>query len=69
MEKVVDVFEELELDIPEDGIDRAHRVGKKSRVDDGSRWQSMIVRLHSWKSKIAVYHEKYQITTPKTSKI
>ena len=58
VEKVMDVFEELELDIPEDGIDRAHRVGKKTRVDDGSMQQSMIVKLHSWKNRVAVYHAR-----------
>ena len=60
VEKVMDVFEELELDIPEDGIDRAHRVGKKTRVDDGSM-QSMIVKLHSWKKRVAVYHARKKL--------
>ena len=61
VEKVMDVFEELELNIPEDGIDRAHRVGKKTRVDDGSMQQSMIVKLHSWKNRVAVYHARKKL--------
>ena len=61
VEKVIGVFEELELDIPEDGIDRAHRIGKKTRVDDGSMQQSMIVKLHSWKNRVTVYHARKKL--------
>ena len=61
VEKVMDVFEELELDIPEGEIDRAHRVGKKTRVDDGSMRQSMIVKLHSSKNRVAVYHARKKL--------
>ena len=49
-------FEELDLDIPEDGTDIAHRVGKKTRVEDGSMQQSMKVKLHSWMNKVTMYH-------------
>ena len=57
----MDVFEELKLDIPEDGIDRAHGVGKKTRVDDGPMQQPLVVKLHSWKNRVAVYHARKKL--------
>ena len=39
----MDVFAELEVDISEDGMDRAHSVGKKTTDDDGTEGQAMIV--------------------------
>ena len=59
--KVMDVFAELEVDISEDGIDRAHRVGKKTTDGDGIEGQAMIVKLNSWKDRVAVYRERKKL--------
>ena len=59
--KVMDVFAELEVDISEDGIDRAHRAGKKTTDDDGTEGQAMIVKLNSWKDRVAVYRARKKL--------
>ena len=51
------VFEEIEVDVPEDEIDRAHRIGKKYR-EDGKNEQAMIVKFTSWKYRTAVYRAR-----------
>ena len=53
--KVLDVFTELEVNISEDDIDRAHRMGKKARDEDGVEAQAMNVKLNAWKHKVAAY--------------
>ena len=55
--KVKKVFEEIEVDVPEDEIDRAHRIGKKYR-EDGKNEQAMIVKFTSWKYRTAVYRAR-----------
>ncbi len=57
----MDVFAELEVDISEDGIDRAHRVGKKTTDDDGIVGQAMIIKLNSWKDRVAVYRARKKL--------
>ena len=59
--KVMDVFMELELNISEDDIDRAHRVGKRVRDEDGMEAQTMIVKLNAWKHKVAVYRSRKKL--------
>ena len=59
--KVIDVFAELEVNISEDDIDRAHRVGKKTTDDDGIEGQAMIVKLYSWKDRVSVYRARKKL--------
>lgn len=55
--KVKEVFKEIEVEVPEDGIDRAHRIGNKY-MKNGKYEQAMIVKFTSWKYRTAVYRAR-----------
>ena len=44
LEKVQKVFSELNVEIPENVIDRAHRIGKEVKIN-GHNVRQMIVRI------------------------
>ena len=54
MNKVREVITETGADIPNKFIERAHRVGKTSIADDGTRKQQVIVKFTTW------YHQLYK---------
>ncbi len=51
------IFEEIEVDVPDEGIDRAHRIGKKY-IKNGRQEQAMIVKFTSWRYRTAVYQAR-----------
>ncbi len=55
--KVKQIFEEIEVDVPDEGIDRAHRIGKKY-IKNGRQEQAMIVKFTSWRYRTAVYRAR-----------
>ena len=54
LEKVKNVLDKIEVDIPEMVIDRAHRIGKV-KVINGRKAQPMIVRFTTWRHHTSVY--------------
>lgn len=59
MEKVKKVFKEINVVVPDDAIDRAHRIGKKVKDSDtGEVGQAMIVKFLSWKHRSSVYRSR-----------
>lgn len=59
--KAMDVFAELEVDVSEDGIDRAHRAGKKTTDNDGAEGQAMIIKLNAWTYRVALYRARKKL--------
>ena len=57
LEKVKKVFEEIEVQVPDAVIDRAHRIGPKKTVDGETR-QQMIVRFTTWRHRSEVYRAR-----------
>ncbi len=58
LEKVKSQFkDQLELDILDTVIDRAHRIGK-ARVVDGKRYRQVIVRFTTWRHRTQVYRAR-----------
>ena len=57
LNKVKDVFKEIGVAIPDEVIDRAHRIGKvqKSR---GKKSQQMIVKFTMWRHRTMVYRAR-----------
>ena len=53
-EKCTELFNKLELDIPEDCIGRAHRIGKKTP----GRVRPIIVRFTTWRHRTMVYRKR-----------
>ena len=65
LEKVKEVFKELNVDVPDLVLDRAHRIGKVTEKN-GRRYRPMIVRFTTWRHRTAVYRarkasQKYKI--------
>lgn len=58
LEKVKEVFDKLEVDVPDAVIDRAHRIGPKSTDKNGKPRQQVIVRLTTWRHRTAIYRAK-----------
>ena len=56
--KVRKVFKELDVDVPDDCIDRAHRIGKVKTNSDGEKQQAVIVKFRSWEKRVAVYRAR-----------
>ena len=57
-EKVKMVFkDQLELDIPDVAIDRAHRIGS-TKVIAGRRYRQVIVRFTTWRHRTQVYRAR-----------
>ena len=57
LEKVKNVFTEVEVDVPDAVIDRAHRIGPKS-IRDGRAKQQVIVRFTTWRHRTAIYRAR-----------
>ena len=55
--KVQEVFSELNAEIPENVIDRAHRIGKVVKINGNNVWQ-MIVRMTTWRHRTMVYEAR-----------
>lgn len=55
-EKGKEVFKEIEVTVPDEAIDRAHRIGGKVKDNaTGEVWQAMLVTFLTWKHRTAVY--------------
>ena len=72
LKKVRSVFKELEVVIPDEVIDRAHRIGKP-KVKNGISIHTMIIRFTTWRHRTAVYKarkasSKYKIRLDLTKK-
>ena len=54
--KVKDVFQEIDVTVPDEVINRAHRIGKKvENKQTGVTDQAMIVKFTSWRHRTAMY--------------
>ena len=72
LEKVKKVFNELQVDIPDSVLDRAHRIGRPQTVR-GRIIHQVIVRFTTWRHKTKVYRArkkcpKYRIKLDLTKK-
>ncbi|MCP4484349.1 MAG: hypothetical protein GY823_07315 [Flavobacteriaceae bacterium] len=70
--KVNSVFQELNVNVPDNVIDRAHRIGRP-KIANGKRVQTMIVRFTTWRHRTAIYRarkcsNKYKIRLDLTKK-
>ena len=59
--KVKEVFREMEVDIKDEDIDRAHRICKKYK-EGGADHQAIIVKFHSWDKRTAVYKGRKKLS-------
>ena len=60
--KVKDVFQEIDVAVPDEVIDRAHRIGKKvENKQTGVKDQAMIVKFTSWRHRTAVYRGRKKL--------
>ena len=67
LEKVKEVISETGADIPDEFIDRAHRIGKVfKREEDGHEQQAMIVKFTTWRHRTRLNRKR---KTLKQSKI
>lgn len=72
LQKVREVFDEIGVDIPDNVIDRAHRIGKLAKIE--GKWvKQMIVRFTTWRHRSMVYKarkksSKYSIKLDLTRK-
>ena len=57
LEKVQKVFSKLNVEIPENVIDRAHRIGKVVKINVNNARQ-MIVRMTTWRHRTMVYEAR-----------
>ena len=57
LDKVKKVFEELDVELPDAVIGRAHRIGAK-KIVKGRSSQQMIVRFTTWRDVSGVYRRK-----------
>lgn len=63
--KVQEIFKEMNLDIPDAVIDRAHRIGQTTKNDDGKVTQQVIVRFTTWRHRTAVYRARKEAKSVK----
>ena len=57
--KVKELFEEIGVNVPDDMLDRAHRIGKKYKnKTTGENEQAMIIKFLSWKYRTDVYRAR-----------
>lgn len=54
---LLNIIKDLEIDIPENAVDRAHRVGKKKDVN-GNVTQPIIVRFNSFSERTNFYKSR-----------
>lgn len=62
--KVKEIFEEIDVQIPDAVIDRAHRIGPK-KIDKGTLKQQVIVRFTTWRHRTAVYRARKKASNVK----
>lgn len=72
LKKVKSMFKELKVAIPDEVIDRAHRIGNP-KVKNGINIHTMIVRFTTWRHRTTVYRarkasSKYKIRLDLTKK-
>ena len=75
--KVKQVFKNLGVAVPDDCIDRAHRIGRVKANIDGVKQQAVIVKFRSWEKRVAVYKARKKLDninvlldlTPKRAKL
>ncbi len=61
LEKVKEVFKEAEVAVPDDCIDRAHRISRVKTNDNGKKQQAVIVKFRSWEKRVAVYRVRKKL--------
>ena len=61
--KVRNLFDEAEVDIPDNCIDRVHRVGEVG--DDGARKQQVIVKFTTWRHRTRFYRSRKKLSAAK----
>lgn len=59
------IFAEMEVTVPEDGLDRVHRIGKKEKNAAGIMEQPLIMKFTSWKYRTAVYRGRKKLDSQK----
>ncbi len=57
------IFADMEVTVPDDGLDRVHRIGKKEKNADGIMEQPLIMKFTSWKH--AVYRGRKKLKSQK----
>ena len=71
MEKCKEIFEEIDVNVPDEAIDRAHSIGK-SYVFEDIEYRAIIVKFTSWRYRTTVYRNrkktKYKIFMDLTRK-
>ena len=65
MEKVKEVIREAGVVIPDVVLDRAHRVGRPKKDDDGSAKQQIIVRFTTWQHRTLLYKGRKNLANAK----
>ena len=60
LEKVMDVFAEMNISIPAERLDRVHRIGRRSNAN-GIIIQAIIVKFACWIDRVAVYKSRKKI--------
>jgi len=58
LQKVVDVINGTDVQIPECCIDRAHRIGRPFKREDGSVAQTVIVKFSTWRHRTMFYRAR-----------
>jgi len=58
LKKVKSVFTELDVNIPDECVDRAHRIGIPTKDKNGVKQHTMIVRFTTWRHRTAVYRAR-----------
>ena len=59
------IFQEMNVTVPDDSIDRVHRIGKKIKNPTGSLEQALILKFTSWKHRTAVYRGRKKLESQK----
>ena len=71
MKKCKEIFEEIDVNVPDEAIDRAHSIGK-SYVFEDIEYKAIIVKFTSWRYRTTVYRNrkktKYKIFMDLTRK-
>ena len=59
LEKVMDVFAEMNISIPAERLDRVHRIGRSNA--NGIIIQAIIVKFACWSDRVAVYKSRKKL--------
>ena len=60
LEKVMDVFAEMNISIPAERLDRVHRIGRRFNAN-GIIIQAIIVKFACWSDRVAVYKSRKKL--------